>query len=95
MSYRAADVLGEIKDPRAIEPLIVALKDKNLLLRTQAAGALAKLGPAVVNPLVVVLQSPGDDVARREVVGILGRIHNPDAIDALIAALKDKDSIVS
>lgn len=42
----AAEVLGQIGDVRAVEPLISLLKDKNTLLRETAAGALRKTGGA-------------------------------------------------
>ena len=44
----AANALGNIGDPRAVEPLIVALKDENLWVCDAATSALVKIGePAV------------------------------------------------
>ena len=40
---RAAMVLGSIKDPRAVEPLIAALKDQNPVVQQETAGALEKI----------------------------------------------------
>ena len=40
---QAADALGQIKDVRAIEPLIAALKDKDSLVRERAADALGQI----------------------------------------------------
>lgn len=39
----AARALGKIGDPRAVEPLIAALKDEELNVRKEAAGALESL----------------------------------------------------
>jgi len=39
----AARALGEIKDSRAIEPLIAKLDDDDFLVRSEALGALAKI----------------------------------------------------
>ncbi len=41
----AAYALGELKDPRAVEPLISALKDKDSYVRREAAEALKKINP--------------------------------------------------
>lgn len=40
----AAFVLGEMKDPAAVEPLLEALKHPNALLRALSAQALGKIG---------------------------------------------------
>ncbi|MGB9872500.1 MAG: HEAT repeat domain-containing protein, partial [Anaerolineae bacterium] len=40
----AARALGELKDARAVEPLIAALKDKDSDVREAAAEALDRLG---------------------------------------------------
>ena len=42
----ASIALGQIGDARAVEPLIVALKDKKLDVRTRAARALVQIGDA-------------------------------------------------
>ena len=40
---RAALALGEIKDSRAVEPLIAALKDESLLVRIKSAYTLYEI----------------------------------------------------
>jgi HEAT repeat protein len=57
---RAADALAEIGDPRAVEALVIALKDKgHRFVRVSAACALGKIGNArAVEPLITAL---GDD----------------------------------
>ena len=50
----AATTLADIGDPRAIDPLIDALRDRNRDLRNVAARALGKTGdPRAIGPLVV------------------------------------------
>jgi HEAT repeat protein len=53
--WRAANALGKIGDPRAVEPLIQALKDEKLDVRGYAAIALGRIGeihalPYLYNP---------------------------------------------
>lgn len=52
----AAWALGEIKDLRAIGPLIFAIKDKDLDVRLRAAKALVKIGTPAVEPLIEALK---------------------------------------
>ena len=49
--------IGNVSLPRAIEPLIAALKDKDWSVRRAAAEALGEIGdPRAVEPLIVVLK---------------------------------------
>ena len=53
--WLAARVLGRLNDPRAVEPLIGALKDRRI--GTGAAEALGQLAdPGAVEPLVAALE---------------------------------------
>jgi HEAT repeat protein len=56
--YRAALVLGNIGDARAVRPLIEALKDKDWFTRDEAARSLEKIGEPVVELLT---QAFGDE----------------------------------
>jgi hypothetical protein len=96
----AASWLGKIKDPRAVEPLIAALKDTDSRVRFNAAAALVKTGvPAVeplieaMRPLVAAPNSPANINNLKMVEAGLVRIGTP-AVEPLIAALKDPDSNV-
>jgi HEAT repeat protein len=91
--YQAAITLGKLKDPRAIQPLIVALKDADFSVRLQAAGALGKLGEPAIIPLSAVFNDP-DVNARRSAAYALGEIKGPRAVDPLVAALKDANRLV-
>ena len=91
----AADKLGRIKDPRAVEPLIVALKDdRDPTVRTSAAEALGTIGTPAVEPLIAALKNKDAEV-RWRVVESLGKIKDPNAVEPLIAALRgDRDERV-
>ncbi len=90
----AARVLGEIGDPRAVEPLISALKDKVWVVRGLAAEALGKLGDSrAVEPLINALKDEDLDV-RGAAAEALGKLGDSRAVEPLISALKDKESYV-
>lgn len=87
----AAKALGEAKDARAVEPLIVALGDKSC--GHTAANALAKIGKPAVETLIVALKNENPFV-RRNAAEALGEIKDASAVKPLIDALKDNDLIV-
>ena len=89
----AAAILGEIGDPSAVEPLVMALRDENNDVRCQAAGALAKFGRGAVEPLTTVLADPDPDV-RIVAAGVLGDIGDASAVEPLIGALRDENDDV-
>ena len=90
LRYVAAEALGEIKDPRAVEPLIFALKDEESGVRSAAAKALGKIeDPRAVEPLISALKDKDWDV-REAAAEALGEIKDPRAVAPLISALKDK-----
>ena len=86
----AAKALGEIKDPRAVEALIDALKIEygKEVLRNEAIEALVKIGPPAVEPLISLLGDEREDV-RIHAVKALGWIKDSRAVDPLIQALND------
>jgi HEAT repeat protein len=88
---RAAKTLGEIGDPRAVDPLIEVLNTSTQghYLQSNVAEALGKIGdPRAVDPLANLLSVGRRD---REVstaaTKALGEIGGPEAVDALIHAL--------
>ena len=85
----AVQVLGDIKDPRAVESLVGVLEVKDL--QWYAALALGKIkDPHAVEPLIAALN--GKDPEFRERVALsLGDIKDPRADAALTAALKDPE----
>jgi HEAT repeat protein len=91
----AADALGQIGSPAAVDALLVALADPDLTSRRHAAlGALESMGDRVVGPLAAMLASDSEPAARRNAAEALGWIGSPRATGALVAALKDRDEAV-
>jgi len=99
----AAEILGRLKDPRAIGPLIVALVDEASEVREAASEALKSFpgwgksdeANRVVPELIVVLQDQRKDPeVRKNAAEALGKIKDPKAVEPLITTLKDKDSEV-
>jgi HEAT repeat protein len=83
----AAEALGEIRDARAIEPLVVAVvEDRNDQVKVEAAVALAAYGDyRAVGPLVALASTmPSPD--RRAAAALL-TIADPRAVEPLISAL--------
>jgi HEAT repeat protein len=81
-------VLGEIKDPRAVVPLIAALKDANDTFQNTAVEALGKLEAPAVEPLIAALKDT-DVKVQKLAASALGEIKDPRAVEPLIGALKD------
>ncbi len=85
----AARVLGDIKNPRAVDSLVGVLQVKDL--QWYAALALGKIkDPRAVQPLIAAL-SDKDAEFREQVAFSLGDIKDPRADAALTAALKDPE----
>jgi HEAT repeat protein len=86
---RAADGLGKLKDPKAVEPLIVALNDSKSNVADISARALGQIkDPRAVEPLIIALRDPRWDV-RSEATKALGELKDGRAVEPLIAALHD------
>ena len=80
----AAQALGGIADPRAVEPLVASLKDNYASVRTDAAGALGKIrDPRAVEPLVACLKDSSWSV-RESAAQALGSIGDPRAAQSLV-----------
>ncbi len=85
--WQAAQALGELGDPRAIEPLIEALEDTNQWVRIVAAEALGQLrARQAVEALILCLDDPSIWVRRAAVVA-LGEIGDPRAVPPLVERL--------
>lgn len=90
--------LGEIGDPRAVEPLIKALDSDQLM---SCIGALGKIGdPRAVEPLIDVLRNKSvirdKGIGKRTVEYITQTLEmfGLPAVDPLIIALKDDDKCI-
>ena len=85
----AVETLGELRDPRAVQPLIAAvLRDRDPRVREAAALALGKIkDPRAVDALMAALQEdfPG---CRIRAANSLGEIKEPRSIETLCTSLK-------
>ena len=89
----AAEGLGGLEDPRAVEALSRALRsDESVEVRRMAAWALGEIEDAAGVPaLSDALRSDRDDEVRRMAAWALGEIESATAVEALGAALKDQN----
>jgi len=91
----AAEALGHIGDPRAVESLFAALKNKWEGLRRASIEALGKIGDSrAIVLLITVLTDKEYDMdkecdTRVAAARILGEIGNAQAVEPLIFALKN------
>lgn len=85
----AAEVLGELKDTRAVQPLVAALTDEVGDVRQRAYDSLIKIGGVAVPMLVPLLVSEEDEL-RQSVTEIIRKIGKP-AVEPLATALIDAD----
>ncbi len=92
----AVRILGMIGDTRAVEPVIMMLKDDDPLVRWTAATALGKLGDKrAVEPLARSLITDERIRVREHAAAALAKIGDTRAVEPLIAAaLKDAHSTV-
>lgn len=82
----AAEILGDMKETRAVEPLIEALtSDEVGDVRQRAYESLIKIGAASVSPLIPLLASDEDEL-RQSTTEILRKIGKP-AVEPLATAL--------
>ena len=79
----AAQALGEIGAPSAVEALTKALNDQNSIVRRNAAEALGKIGdPSVTDSLIKSLHDPYSRV-RYKAAEALGRLGSVTALPEL------------
>ncbi len=92
LQMKVIAVLAGIKDERAIQPMIQALKEKPEL-DADLGYNLGLMGEPAVEPLIQVLEDE-DPRVRVRAAEALGRIGDERAIDPLTNALNDKDETV-
>jgi HEAT repeat protein len=85
----AVEILGDLREPRAVPPLIEALTDEVGDVRQRAYDALIKLGAISVPPLIPLLVSDEDEL-RQSATEIMRKIGKP-AVEPLATALADAD----
>ena len=93
---RAADILGKISDPRAIEPLAaVALTHMKREHRLYSAQALGKWGELGITPLVAALDHEDSEVRSQGAIALgWAGVRDRHATEHLVLALKDKSEDV-
>lgn len=90
----ALRALARIADPRAVEPLVAALRQAEVWLAPRIADILVRHGEPVVEPMLVLLAEPSRHPARAWAANVLGELRTARAFPALITALKDLDDEV-
>jgi HEAT repeat protein len=91
--WRAAEALGNLKDPRAVEPLIRVLREEPENIGYYVPRALGEIGDdRAVDTLVGCLKD-GNHNQREAATTALVQIGGPRSVEALIAAL-DKRSCI-
>jgi vesicle coat complex subunit len=98
VSEKASDALVKIGEP-AVEPLIKALKDKDLFVQHNAAltlGLIALKGIKDVRAIEPLIQALKDKtfIVRESAATALGAIGGEKAVEPLIQTLKDKEERV-
>jgi HEAT repeat protein len=89
----AARALGQIKDTRAVEPLIGALKDEDRDVQEAAVDVLGQIGDTrAVEPLIAALKDGNWEVVLLAAARALGKIGDARAVEPLVVALKDSGS---
>ena len=89
----AATLLGEFADPRAVMPLIEALRDEDRAVRDASTAALRKIGPPAVPGLIGALQDPNGNV-QEAAVAILKDQADLRALEPLIECLASKNWVL-
>ncbi|MBI3812032.1 MAG: HEAT repeat domain-containing protein [Nitrospirae bacterium] len=79
----AAYELGKTKDPRAVSPLIAALKDEEPMVRLDVSGALSDIGKPVVDPLIQAMKLDNDSIFLWNAIWVLEEVGDPKAIELL------------
>lgn len=89
----AATLLGGLKDPRAVSPLVIMLRDRDRSVREAAVGALRSIGAPSVPALGTCLDDP--ELSVQEAAStVLSSIADARVLNPLIQALRSQDWIV-
>jgi HEAT repeat protein len=90
----ALRALARIGDPRAVGPLVEALKNSEVWLVPRIADILTRHGALSVDPMIAFLEDPARHPARAWAASILGEVGATRAFPALVRALTDLDDEV-
>lgn len=86
----AIKALGEIKDERAVGPLIAEFRDEQGTIRSAIALSLAKIGSKEAIPSLIEALNDSIWYVRRDAAIALGELKDMRSVDALINLLSDK-----
>jgi len=93
----AAEALGEMGDPRAVPPLVEALRDADILVRDRAEEALGKLkDPSAIEPLMEIMREKRSFLkrlfsdTRERAARVLGEVADASAVEPLIGMLGNR-----
>ena len=91
--WQAAEALGKLREPKAVEALIERLTDKYLLVREESARSLTRIGEPSIGPLIEALK---DSDTRSYALRALAEIGEP-AVPRLVSALGsgDRDAVTA
>ena len=89
----AATILGRLRDPRAVAPLVSVLRDGDRAVRDAAIGALLAIGEPAVAPLGACLSDPALTV-QESASSVLATIADARVLTPLVKALASPDWIV-
>jgi HEAT repeat protein len=81
----AAEILGEA-GPTVVEPLVAALREENVLVRSNAAWALGKIGDVSIVPHIIPLLKDSYPDARRITLWALGELKRLTQLPQLVMA---------
>jgi HEAT repeat protein len=90
----ALRALARIGDTRAVEPLVLALKESENWLAPRIADILVRHGETVVDAMILFLQDESRHPARAWAANVLGELKAQRAFPVLVASLKDLDDEV-
>lgn len=90
----ALRALARIADPRAVPPLVEALKRSEVWLVPRIADILTRHGALAIDPMIAFLEDPGRHPARAWAASILGEVGAARAFPSLVHALNDLDDEV-
>ena len=90
---RPRKALGNLKDPQAVQGLIIACRDRDGAVKSSAAEALGKIGDAKAVPALIKLFKDTSKIVRETAGTALVHIGEP-SVDALLQSLKDPHFVV-
>jgi len=88
---RACHELGELKDARAVKPLLKVLRDEQDYVGREAAKALIKIGNDGIESLITCLKGKDYKIKKRALYSLINYAIDPRLIDHLIDVLDDDD----